>query len=49
LRIQADRSEEVDWAAVTQHIFSRDYLFERPLLHAITAPRKFVLLIEPTR
>jgi MoxR-like ATPase len=46
LRIQADRSEDLDWNAVTQHIFSRDYLFERPLLHAITAPRKLVLLID---
>jgi MoxR-like ATPase len=46
LRIQADRSEELDWAAVTQHIFSREYLFERPLLHAISAPRKLVLLID---
>jgi MoxR-like ATPase len=46
LRIQADRSEELDWNAVTQHIFSPDYLFERPLLHAITAPRKLVLLID---
>jgi MoxR-like ATPase len=46
LRIQADRSDDLDWSAVTQHIFSRDYLFERPLLHAITAPHKLVLLID---
>src|SRR5512140_707950 len=46
LRIQADRGRDLDWTAVTQHIFSRDYLFERPLLRAITAPRKLVLLID---
>jgi MoxR-like ATPase len=46
LRIQADRGEALDWNAVTQHIFTRDYLFERPLLHAITAPHKLVLLID---
>ncbi len=46
LRIQADRTHDLDWAEVTQHIFSREYLFERPLLHAITAPRKIVLLID---
>ena len=27
-------------------IFSRDYLLERPLLRAITAPRRVVLLID---
>jgi MoxR-like ATPase len=46
LRIQVDRGAALDWSAVTQHIFSRDYLFERPLLRAITAPRKLVLLID---
>lgn len=46
LRIQADRTAELSWNDVTQHIFSRDYLLERPLLRAITAPRKVVLLID---
>jgi MoxR-like ATPase len=46
LRIQADRDHEVEWPEVTQHIFSREYLLERPLLRALTAPRKVVLLID---
>jgi MoxR-like ATPase len=46
LRIQADRVQGVHWNDVTQHIFSREYLLERPLLHAITAARKVVLLID---
>ncbi len=46
LRIQADRASDVEWGEVTQHIFSREYLLERPLLHAIMAPRKVVLLID---
>jgi len=46
LRIQADRASDLQWSEVSQHIFSRDYLLERPLLHAITAPRKVVLLID---
>ncbi|MBI3797127.1 MAG: MoxR family ATPase [Deltaproteobacteria bacterium] len=46
LRIQADTAQEQDWQAVSAHIFSRDYLLERPLLRAISAPRKVVLLID---
>ena len=46
LRIQADRTEDLEWSDVTQHIFSREYLLERPLLRAITTPRKVVLLID---
>jgi MoxR-like ATPase len=46
LRIQADRAGDREWSEVSQHIFSRDYLLERPLLHAITAPQKVVLLID---
>src|SRR6185503_3691038 len=46
LRIQADRVQELSWDEVTQHIFSREYLLERPLLRAITAPRRVVLLID---
>jgi len=44
LRIQADTARE--WEKVSSHIFSRDYLLERPLLRAISAPRKVVLLID---
>src|SRR5215831_2300472 len=44
LRIQADTARE--WEEVSSHIFSRDYLLERPLLRAISAPRKVVLLID---
>ena len=46
LRIQADRTQHLHWAEVTQHIFSHEYLLERPLLRALTAPRKVVLLID---
>src|SRR5216683_6022657 len=46
LRIQADTAQEQEWEEVSSHIFSRDYLLERPLLHAISAPRKVVLLID---
>jgi len=43
LRIQADRG---GWEDVSSHIFSREFLLERPLLRAITAPRRVVLLID---
>src|SRR5574337_355775 len=46
LRVQADRAQELAWGEVSRHIFSREYLLERPLLHAVTAPRKIVLLID---
>ncbi len=46
LRIQADRAGDLEWSEVTQHIFSREYLLERPLLRAITAQHKVVLLID---
>jgi len=46
LRIQTDRTQDINWGDVTQHIFSREYLLERPLLRALTAPRKVVLLID---
>ena len=46
LRIQADRAEGRGWDEVSHHIFSRDFLLERPLSRAITAPRKVVLLID---
>jgi MoxR-like ATPase len=46
LRIQSDQAEQRGWEQVSEHIFSRDYLLERPLLRAITAPRRVVLLID---
>ena len=46
LRIQADTAQEQGWDEVSSHIFSREYLLERPLLHAISVPRKVVLLID---
>lgn len=46
LRIQADTAQEHGWEDVSAHIFSREYLLERPLLRAISAPRKIVLLID---
>jgi MoxR-like ATPase len=46
LRIQADRRETRSWAEIAEDVFSRDYLLERPLLRAVTAPRRVVLLID---
>jgi MoxR-like ATPase len=46
LRIQADRVEGRVWDDVSSHIFSLDFLLERPLLRAITAPRRVVLLLD---
>ena len=46
LRIQADREQDRTWEDVSQHIFSHEYLLERPLLRAIATPRKIVLLID---
>ncbi len=46
LRLQADKRESGGWAEMSADLFSRDYLLERPLLKAITAPRKVVLLID---
>jgi MoxR-like ATPase len=46
LRIQADRREGVAWDEVSHEIFSPAYLLARPLLRAITAPAKVVLLID---
>ena len=46
LRIQADRAADRDWEDVAHEIFSREFLLERPLLRAITAPRPVVLLID---
>ncbi|MGH7963203.1 MAG: AAA family ATPase, partial [Candidatus Binatia bacterium] len=46
LRIQADTAQKQPWDEVSTHIFSRAYLLERPLLRAISTPRKVVLLID---
>ncbi len=45
LRIQA-RDAGAGWDETAKSVFTRDYLLERPLLRAITAPRKVVLLID---
>ncbi|HTT76165.1 MAG TPA: MoxR family ATPase [Candidatus Binataceae bacterium] len=46
LRLQADKGGNSGWAEISADLFSRDYLLERPLLKAITAARKVVLLID---
>jgi MoxR-like ATPase len=46
LRMQADEAEGLHWEELSEHIFSREYLLERPLLSAITAPERVVLLID---
>jgi MoxR-like ATPase len=48
LRLQADRTltAGASWEALSKDIFSREYLLERPLLRAITAQRRVVLLID---
>ena len=46
MRLQADRNAETPWEELSSHIFSRDYLLERPLLRAIVAPHRVVLLID---
>ena len=46
LRMQADEAEGLHWEELSEHIFSREYLLERPLLSAITAPDRVVLLID---
>jgi MoxR-like ATPase len=46
LRLQADEAQGLRWEDLSEHIFSRDYLLERPLLRAITAPVRVVLLVD---
>jgi MoxR-like ATPase len=46
LRLQADEHQGQRWEDVSEHLFSREYLLERPLLRAVCAPRKVVLLID---
>lgn len=46
LRIQADRRDERSWSEISEDVFSRPYLLERPLLRAIASRRRVVLLID---
>jgi MoxR-like ATPase len=46
LRLQAGEHENLRWEEISADLFSREYLLERPLLKAISAPRKAVLLID---
>ncbi|MGH7907883.1 MAG: AAA family ATPase [Candidatus Binataceae bacterium] len=46
LRLQAGEHRQLGWKEVSEHLFSREYLLERPLLKAISAPRRVVLLID---
>jgi MoxR-like ATPase len=46
LRLQADEHQGLRWEELSEHLFSREYLLERPLLKAIATPRKAVLLID---
>jgi MoxR-like ATPase len=46
LRLQAGENQGQRWEELSHDIFSRDYLLERPLLKAILAPHKVVLLID---
>jgi MoxR-like ATPase len=46
LRLQADERQGRRWEDLSEHLFSREYLLERPLLRAISSPRKVVLLID---
>jgi MoxR-like ATPase len=46
LRLQAGERENLRWEEISADLFSREYLLERPLLKAIMAARKTVLLID---
>jgi MoxR-like ATPase len=46
LRLQADEHQGMRWEDISEHLFSREYLLERPILKAISSPRKVVLLID---
>jgi MoxR-like ATPase len=46
LRLQVDEHQGARWEDISEHLFSREYLLERPLLKAISSPRKIVLLID---
>ncbi len=46
LRLQADEHQGMRWEEASEHLFTREYLLERPLLRAILSPRRVVLLID---
>ena len=46
LRLQAGEHEGLRWEELSEHIFGREYLLERPLLKAMLAPRRVVLLVD---
>jgi MoxR-like ATPase len=46
LRIQTERGDDHEWAAISDDIFSDEFLLTRPLLEAITADEPVVLLID---
>lgn len=46
LRLQTDRLNGAAWNEVQEHLFSPEFLLERPLLRALTADRQAVLLID---
>lgn len=46
LRMQAGENQGLRWEELSEHIFSRDFLLERPLLRAITSASRVVLLID---
>jgi MoxR-like ATPase len=46
LRLQADEHQGMRWEDISEHLFSREYLLERPLLKAISSARRVVLLID---
>ena len=46
LRLQTDSLRDQSWEEISGHIFSAAYLLERPLLRAIVAPERAVLLID---
>lgn len=46
LRLQSDRDQQRAWSNVAGDIFSRDFLLERPLLKALVAESRAVLLID---
>ncbi|HLK87869.1 MAG TPA: MoxR family ATPase [Candidatus Binataceae bacterium] len=46
LRLQADEHQGMRWEETSEHLFTREYLLERPLLRAILSPRRVVLLID---
>lgn len=46
LRLQNDRWRGAAWSEVQEHLFSPEFLLERPLLRALTAEQRAVLLID---